>query len=368
VTETHHHIELLVGGDIILAPLLKIIDGMGQNFFGRAHGIFFFKLNMNGIGHLSPIIGGNNIGVLVFYHLGHGLHNTLHINHHGLDCAGGQHHLLLNETAGHGNSAPHQDFVAGTANPGQINSFCSNFFGKGQNLRILGGKTKGLGKQGLVPMHGHIDLIFPQYPKINNGTPGNRGSKHDIGELGGKHGRSPAIGQGASGPLQHDIMIFLIHTHVGSMHGLNNLTINAAWLHTQFFPDCLLFFRRPLDHGEQTVLLTELSQGLGPQFKGDLVLVPSLDGNAEDLSHGMELLHIFNLVRRFTLGSGDKAAHHLPRMIRVSRSSSRDYTGKIPGSDGISSCPADTDHGLHPINNLAGPHITDLAAGAARAK
>jgi hypothetical protein len=51
-------------------------------------------------------------------------------------------------------------------------------------------------------------------------------------------------------------------------------------------------------------------------------------------------------------------------MISVGCRAGGNKPGKVPGSHSVGSGPANTDHGFHTIDDLAGPHITDSAAGA----
>ena len=84
-----------------------------------------------------------------------------------------------------------------------------------------------------MAMHGDVDLSSRKHAQINDGPLGHRRAEHDVGQLGGKHGGAPAVSQGAARGLEHDVMVLLIHAHVGAVHHLHHLAVNAARLHAR---------------------------------------------------------------------------------------------------------------------------------------
>ena len=110
--------------------------------------------------------------------------------------------------------------------------------------------------------------------------------------------------------LQHDVLIFLINTHMGTMHHFNYFTINSAGFDTLFFPDLLLFFGCTLEHGKCAFLLAKLGQGIFAKLKGDFIFITPFNLNAENLGHLVQFINIFDLMRSFTLGRGNKT--HAP--------------------------------------------------------
>jgi hypothetical protein len=278
----------------------------------------FVKLDMDPAGHLGPVVGGDHIGMEIFDDLAQGLHDTLDINHHCFHRSGGQGDLLLDETRRHRNAAPHQDFIAGAANPGQVDPLGSGFSGQFKHVRFLGGNTEGLGQQGFMAVDGDVDLVGFENPQVHNGAAGNRGAEHDIGQFGGKHRRTPAVGERAAGGLEHDIFIILIHPHVGAVHHFHHFPVNAPGEDVQFFPDSLALFGGPLGHGKRgVVLLAEFGQGFFPQLESDFVDLAIFGGDAKNGGQGFELGHILDLVGSLAFGGFNEAADHLPGVIGV---------------------------------------------------
>ena len=71
---------------------------------------------------------------------------------------------------------------------------------------------------------------------------------------------------------------------------------------------------------------------------------------------------------RFPLGGGDKALDHFPGMIGMGCRAGGDRAGEIPGCHGVGRGPADADHLINPVDDLAGAHIAVAAAGAGGAE
>jgi len=369
VTEAHHHIDFGVQRDEALAALLEVLDGVGEDRLGAVDGVVIVKLQMHRTGHLGPVVGGDDVGVEVLGHLGHRLHDTLDVHHHRLNSAGGQHHLLLDETGRHRDAPAHENLVAGTADSGQVDALGALFLGQFQHIRLLGGDTEGLGQQRLVAMNGDVDLVHLQDPEIDGGPARHRGAEHDIGQFSGKHRGAPAVGKRGARGLEHDVLVFLVNPHVGAVHHLHHLTVNAAGGDAQFLPDGLAFLRGAFEHRQPAVvLLAEFGQGLLAHFQGDLVDLAALGDHIEELGQRQEFLDVLDLIGTIALGGFDETLDHLPGMIGVGGRAGGHGAGEATGGHGIGGGAADADHLIDAVDELARPHIAMSAASAAGAE
>ena len=114
-------------------------------FLAEAVGIVLVELDMHCVRHHRPVVGGDDVGVLApSTTWATGLHHALHVHDHGLDRAGGQDHLLLDEGACHRNAPAHQDLVAGAADAGQVDALGPGLLGQSQHLLVLGGEAERL--------------------------------------------------------------------------------------------------------------------------------------------------------------------------------------------------------------------------------
>ena len=135
---------------------------------------------MDGIGHLGAVIGGDDVGMFIFYNLGNRLHDALNIDDHGFNCSGCQHHFLLNKGTCDRDTSAHQDLITGAADTGQIDALGPGLLGQSKNLFVIGSQAERLRQKRLMTVHGYIDHVFTEHAKIDNGPYWNRGTEHDI--------------------------------------------------------------------------------------------------------------------------------------------------------------------------------------------
>ena len=80
------------------------------------------KLDVLRAGELGLVEGADDLGVEALGRLGHGRHDALVIDHHHLHRAGDDAQLLHQVVAGHRDALAHQHFIAGAAQPGQVDA------------------------------------------------------------------------------------------------------------------------------------------------------------------------------------------------------------------------------------------------------
>ena len=189
-----------------------------------------------------------------------------------------------------------------------------------------------------------VDVVFLQHAQVDLAGHRHRHAEQDVLQVGGDHGAAPAVGQGGAGALLDDVVVFLVHAHVGAVHQFDDLDVVAPGHHPQLAPDFLAFLGSPVHIGDFAGLLAELQQDLVGQVLGNgffgaglgLVAFTLADGHAPVLGHPLQLGHIFDLV---TLGL--PMSHFLeqqggsPGMVVVGRGPAADHAGEVPGHDGF---------------------------------
>jgi hypothetical protein len=81
---------------------------------------------------------------------------------------------------------------------------------------------------------------------------------------------------GGPGALLHDVAVVLVHAHVGAVHDLHDLAVDAPGHHVQVLPQLITGFGGALGVVDLAVLLAPLAQGLFAHFLGYLVDVALL--------------------------------------------------------------------------------------------
>ena len=102
-----------------------------------------------------------------------------------------------------------------------------------------------------------VDVIFLQDAQVDLAGHRHRHAEQDVLQVGGDHGAAPAVGQGGAGALLDDVVVFLVHAHVGAVHQFHDLDVAAPGHHALGPPDLLAFLGGPFDVGEFAFLLAE---------------------------------------------------------------------------------------------------------------
>ena len=86
----------------------------------------------------------------------------------------------------------------------------------------------------------HVHLVFLKHAEIETAEGGNRGAKHDILKIGRYHGAAPAVCEGTTGRLEHEVLVVLVDAHVGAVHDLHDFAVDAPGDDAQLPPDPLV--------------------------------------------------------------------------------------------------------------------------------
>ena len=78
------------GNFYFYAPVFKAADGLNDDFIGAFFGIVFMKFDMLAAFNPRARVGGDQLSLIAFRHLGQRLFDTLHVDHHGIHRAGHQ--------------------------------------------------------------------------------------------------------------------------------------------------------------------------------------------------------------------------------------------------------------------------------------
>jgi len=95
-----------------------------------------------------------------------------------------------------------------------------------------------------MTVHHHVDVVFFEHAQVD--LAGHRGgaAEHDVLEVGGDHGAGPAVGQGTAGGLFDQVVVVLVHPHVGAVHQLPHLDVHPPGHHP-----------KPVDCGSETCII-----------------------------------------------------------------------------------------------------------------
>ena len=383
VAETHHRGGLAGRNHHRGFAVGEVVDGLPHHLPGHIQGMMFIKGDVHGgpFDH-GPVVRGDQLGVITFGNIGQGLHFALHVHHHGVHGAGDHGQFLLQVVARHRNAVAHQDFVGGAAHAGQLDALGALVLGILDHLRFLGGHIDHLRQQGLMAVHDDIDVIFFQDAQVDLTGHRHRHAEHDVLQIGGDHGAAPAVGQGAAGALLDDVVVFLVHAHVGAVHQFHDLDVAAPGHHALLPPDLLAFLGGPLDVVEFAFLLAEHLQDLVGHFLGNgfhapgflVVALTLADGYVPVLGDFFQFGHVFNLISLgLAVGHFLEEQGHATGVVVVGGSSGRHHAGKIPGGNGLGGGAAQTHPALglfahllrfgHPAGTL-GANLTTGAFGA----
>ena len=83
-------------------------------------------------------------------------------------------------------------------------------------------------------------------------------AEQDVLEVGRDHRAAPAVGQGAADAGQDEAAVVGVHAHVGPVHDLDDLAVDAPWGDVELAPVLPLPGRRATDERQLAFLLAEL--------------------------------------------------------------------------------------------------------------
>ena len=158
--------------------------------------------------------------------------------------------------------------MARAAHAGQLDALGALVLGVLDHLRLLGRHGDHLGQQRLMAVDDDVDVVFFQDPQVDLAGHRHRAAEEDVLEVRADHGAAPAVGQGGAGALLDEVVVVLVHAHVGAVHELHDLDVAAPGHDALFPPDLLALLGGPLDVDELAFLLAELRQDLVGQFHG----------------------------------------------------------------------------------------------------
>ncbi len=183
-----------------------------------------------------------------------------------------------------------------------------------------------------------------------------------------------------AGALLDDVVVFLVHAHVGAVHQFDDFDVAAPGYHALGPPDLLAFLGGALDIVEFAFLLTEhLQDNLVSHFLGYDLGAPGLlvvafalgNGHIPVLGDLFQFGYVLNLVTLgLAVGHFLEEQGHAPGMVVVGRGAGRDHAGKVPGGDGLGGGAAQTHAafgilaGLLGLGHPTGTLGADPATGA----
>lgn len=274
----------------------KALDGHLHHGVGAGPRHLVFELHVHHALDAGPAVGGKELGAVAFGHLGQPLLDALHVHRHGVHRAGDQHRFGGHEVAGVRYAVAREHLQAGAAHAHQVDALGPGRLGLGDELGVLHRGDHGVEEVGFVAVDDDVHLVFLEHPHVHLGLQGLGRAKEDVADLGGHHGAAPAVGQGGAADLLDEVLVVLVHAHVGAVHQLHHLAHGPAGDDALVAPHLLGLGRRPLHKG---YLALEL--GVGglqhvAQVIGDVEDLAPLGGDAQLVGHFKELLGVLDLV------------------------------------------------------------------------
>ena len=294
------------------------------------------------------------------------LHDALHVDDHDLDRAGEHGQLLVEEVAGGRDAVAHEDLVAGAADAGEVDALRAGRLGLGDELGVARGLDQHGRQRRLVAVDDDVDLIRLEHAEVDLGRQRRRRAEEDVADVGAQHGAAPAVGQRAAERRLEDVLGVQVHTLVGAVHDLDDLTVDGARGNAQLAPLGLPLGCRTLGVDDVAVGLAELLQRLVGYIEGDLVDLAPLGRDAEVAGHRVQLLLVLDLVPG-SLAHGDCAQRHrhVAAVVGVGGHAARDLAREVARGDGAHVGAADAGLLLGVLaDQAARAHGADAAAGA----
>ena len=259
--EAYHAIGFDVGNmDLPRLAEAVVLHRRAHDLFGDLVSVLLVKLDVRSPGELGLGRGGDELGVETTGYGDQRGENALHVHHNGFHGAGGNGQFLLDVVADRWNPLPHQNFIAGAADAGNIDVLGAEFLRQADHLGIAAGGHDQLRQGRFMAMHNDVDLVGLEHAQVHGRALGGGGSEHHVGKFRGDHRAAPAIGKRGAQPLQHQIHRIVVDSDVGAMHGLDNFTVDAAGHDFQGVPELLAFEWCAFGEIERSLLLAEQPQ------------------------------------------------------------------------------------------------------------
>ena len=213
-----------------------------------------------------------------------------------------------------------------------------------EDLRLLGGHVDHLGQHRLMAVDDDVDVVLFEDAQVDFAGHRHRAAEDDVLEVGGDHGPAPTVGQGGAAALLDDVVVVLVHAHVGAVHQFDDLDVAAPGHDAVFPPQFQAFLGGPLGVGELAVLLAELQQNFIGHFQGDgffgaglgILALALGGGHVPILGEPVQLGHVFELVALgLSQGHFLEQLGHAPGMVVVGGGPGADHAGEVPGHDGL---------------------------------
>ena len=169
----------------------------------------------------------DNLRVETLRHVRDRRHDALVVHDHRIQCAGKQHQFLHEMVAGHRQALAHLQFVAGAAQPDEVDTLCALLFRHGDELGIFGGLHDDVRQQRVVAMQRDIDTLNAQRTEIDPRHDGFRRTEHHVGQLRRDHGATPAIGEARPQRVQRGVRVVVIDAHVRPVEQREQLRLVA---------------------------------------------------------------------------------------------------------------------------------------------
>ncbi len=247
------------------------------------------ELHVDGARDLGLARGGDQLGVEVLGQVAQRLHDALHVHDHGLDRAGDDRQLLVQEVAGRWDAVAHQDLVRRAADAGQVDALGALGLGVGDQLGILGSDHDHLRQGRLVAVDDDVDLVVLQHAQVGHRLQRGGRAEQDVGDVGGQHRAAPAVGQRSAHGVVQDVLRVQVDALVGAVQRLDHLAVDAAGHDAQLAPDLLALLGGAPGVDDLAALLAKLLQRLVAHVQGDLFLGAAGGGDAHVAGDGVQL-------------------------------------------------------------------------------
>jgi hypothetical protein len=130
--------------------------------------------------------------------------------------------------------AAHEQFVAGAADPHQVDAAGPFGFWPGQEFRDWQACGNHFRHHRVVAVNDDVDLVFFQDARIDRGGTRRGDAEEDVGDFGGDHGAAPAVGKGVAHGLQQQGLPVVVHPHVGAVHHFRGFPVDAPGVRLNF--------------------------------------------------------------------------------------------------------------------------------------
>ena len=366
--------ESVYAGALVLGNLdfgravLEAVDRLEDHGIGAFARIVLVELHMLGAFDVAAWVGGDQRRLVAVRYRHQALLDALDVDTHGIHGAGHQNRFGGHEVARMRNAVTREHFRPRATHAQQVDALGTGRLGLAHQHRVRDRYQHGFEQVGLVPVNDDVDLVFLQTAHVHIHRHRGRRPEENIGNLGGHHGAAPAVGQSGAAALLGDILVVLVHAHVGAVHEFHDLPHGPPGHDTLFAPGFKGLGRNPL--GKRNL---PLDLDVGPfelfvKIGCDLLDAATLGFDADFLGHAFQFVHVLDFViQDFAVDHLTEEIQHAHTMVGMGGAAGGHHAGKIAGHDGIDSGAANPHlvvgrFGVQPT----GSHGAMLAAGGIR--